>query len=44
MGHEITCNRLVFVHYPDGTVYEPILSKKGCYFGIPVYDDMLPFR
>ena len=38
-GKEIESNRLIFVHYPDGTVFEPIKSDKSQYFGIPVYVD-----
>lgn len=32
-----TCrpNRLIFVHYPDGTVYEPLKLVEGQYFGRP---------
>ncbi len=36
-GCEVTGNRLIFVHYPDGEVKEPILAKKGQYFGRPFY-------
>ncbi len=36
-GCEVTSNRLIFVHYPDGEVKEPILAKKGQYFGRPFY-------
>lgn len=34
--HPVTCNRLVFVHNPDGRVVEPIRGKEGQYFGRPV--------
>ena len=34
--HPVTCNRLIFVHYPDGRVVEPIKGKDGQYFGRPV--------
>lgn len=37
-GHKIQCNRLWLVHYPDGTVYQPVPSVSGQYFGYPVYD------
>lgn len=38
--HEsVTCNRLVFVHYPDGRVVEPIKGKEGQYFGQPISYD-----
>ena len=35
MGKRFEPNRLVFVHYPDGTVYEPIARKENQYFGRP---------
>lgn len=38
-GHEVECNRLVFVKYPEGEVIEPVLREKGQYFGTPVFDD-----
>lgn len=34
--HSISCNRLVFVHYPDGRVVEPIKITDGQYFGRPI--------
>lgn len=34
--HAVNCNRLVFVHYPDGRVVEPIKGKAGQYFGRPI--------
>lgn len=34
--HPVNCNRLVFVHYPDGHVAEPIKGKEGQYFGRPI--------
>ncbi len=34
--HPVTCNQLVFVHYPNGRVVEPIKGKAGQYFGRPV--------
>ena len=37
-GHRIRKNRLVFVHYPDGRVVEPVTAGEGQYFGLPVYD------
>lgn len=37
--HPVTCNRLVFVHYPDGRVVEPIKGKEGQYFGQPISYD-----
>lgn len=36
-GHPVTSNRLVFVHFPDGRVAEPILAGEGQYFGRPVF-------
>lgn len=37
MGEPCSPNRLIFVHYPDGTVYEPIKPRKNQYFGTPAY-------
>ena len=37
-GHEIDSNRLVFVSYPEGRVYEAGERKKGRYFGRVLYD------
>ena len=34
--HPVNCNHLVFVHYPDGRVVEPVKGKAGQYFGRPV--------
>lgn len=34
--HPVYCNRLVFVHYPDGRVVEPMKGKMGQYFGRPI--------
>lgn len=34
--YPVNCNRLVFVHYPDGRVVEPIKGKAGQYFGRPI--------
>ena len=36
-GYPVKGNRLIFVHYPDGEVKEPILAKDGQYFGVPFY-------
>lgn len=36
-GKEIEPNRLIFVRYPDGTVFEPIKPDKSQYFGMPAY-------
>lgn len=38
-GHPIQRNRLIFVHYPDGASFEPVLLKEGQYFGKPVYHE-----
>ena len=35
--HPVNCNRLVFVHYPDGRVIEPIKGSAGQYFGRPIF-------
>lgn len=37
-GHPVRCNRLYLIHYPDGTVYEPLPPVDGQYLGVPVYD------
>ncbi len=34
--HPVNCNRLVFIHYPDGRVVEPIKGNAGQYFGQPI--------
>lgn len=34
--YPVNCNRLVFVHYPDGRVVEPMKGKMGQYFGRPI--------
>lgn len=38
-GHSVSSNRLYLIHYPDGTVYEPIPPVFGQYLGYPVYDN-----
>lgn len=38
-GKEFASNRLIFIHYPDGSVFEPINAKKNQYFGAPAYID-----
>lgn len=40
-GKRVESNRLIFVHYPDGNVFEPIKSEKNQYFGVPAYMDGL---
>ena len=37
--HPVSGNRLVFVHYPDGRVVEPIKVRDGQYFGRPISYD-----
>lgn len=36
-GHPVQKNRLILVHRPEGTVYEPIRTEPGQYLGRPVY-------
>lgn len=38
-GHLIQCSRCILIHYPDGTVYEPVRTKPGQYLGNPAYWD-----
>ena len=38
-GKRFESNRLIFVHYPDGKVFEPIKPKENQYFGRPAYID-----
>lgn len=38
-GHPVRSNRLYLIHYPDGTIYEPLPPVDGRYLGCPVYDD-----
>jgi hypothetical protein len=38
-GNRFEPNRLIFVHYSDGKVYEPIPAKENQYFGRPQYVD-----
>lgn len=37
-GHPINCNKLEFVHYPDGAVTS-MPSQEGQYWGLPIYYD-----
>lgn len=39
MGHPVQSNRLYLIHYPDGTVYEPVPAVAGQYLGYPVVDN-----
>ena len=34
--HPVTCNHLIFIHYPDGRVIEPIKGAAGQYLGRPI--------
>ena len=36
-GHPIRSNRLVFVCFPEGAVYEPVKAEAGRYLGRPVF-------
>lgn len=38
-GGTFTPNRLIFVHYPDGKVVEPLQASKNQYFGSPAFID-----
>jgi len=38
-GHEVQCNSLYLIHYPDGSIYQPVPTEKNRYFGQPVYDN-----
>ena len=43
-GHRINKNRLIFVSYPEGNVYEPVKARKGQYFGnAAFYEDSIFF-
>lgn len=37
-GHSVRSNRLYLIHYPDGTVYEPVKPTDGQYLGTPIDD------
>lgn len=39
MEHPVQSNRLYLIHYPDGTIYEPLPALAGQYLGYPVYDN-----
>ena len=34
---EVDRTRLIFIHYPDGKVYEPVKAEAGQYFGKPIF-------
>ena len=38
-GHPVQKNRLLLVHRPEGTVYEPVRTEPGQYLGRPVYHE-----
>ena len=38
-GYEFKPNRLIFVHFPDGKVVEPIHATSNQYFGLPAFID-----
>ncbi len=41
-GHPVSQNKLLFVHYPDGKVVQPVIAEKGQYFGCPIcYDNQI---
>lgn len=35
-GHPVSQNKLLFIHYPDGKVTQPIIAEKGQYLGRPI--------
>lgn len=35
-GHPVSQNRLLFIHYPDGEVFQPVIAEKGQYLGRPI--------
>lgn len=37
-GQTIHSNRVVFVSYPEGQVYEPLVAKEGQYLGRPAFE------
>ena len=38
-GNLLEPNKLIFVHYPNGKVFEPIVAKANQYFGRPAFID-----
>lgn len=38
-GHPVRSNRLYLIHYPEGTVYQPVLPVDNQYLGDPIYED-----
>ena len=36
-GNLVSQNRLLFIHYPDGEVIQPLIAEKGQYLGRPVF-------
>ena len=37
-NHPVSQNKLLFVHYPDSRVIQPVVAQKGQYLGRPIYD------
>ena len=35
-GHPVSQNKLLFIHYPDGKVVQPVIAEKGQYLGRPI--------
>lgn len=35
-GHSVSQNKLLFIHYPDGKVAQPVIAEKGQYLGRPI--------
>lgn len=35
-GHPVSQNKLLFIHYPDGEVVQPVIAEKGQYLGCPI--------
>lgn len=38
-GHPVSQNKLLFVHYPDGKVVQPVVAQRGQYLGRPICYD-----
>ena len=38
-GRPVRSNRLLFIHYPDGRIAEPLRAEAGQYFGQPEFFD-----
>ncbi len=37
-AHPVRQNRLIFVHFPDGRIAEPVKAREGQYFGQPCWE------